>query len=135
MPAKIIVILFECRRTLRPRLPILRPHQCARLSSHGTHDHSGDLVLEFPWIRAGPVKTLGPNMLAIFCVNELRYDSKLVAVLADAAFDHVADAQFFSDLPDIDGPTLVSKGGTAGDNHQIREARERRNDVFGHAVT
>ena len=85
--------------------------------------------------RAGPVKTLGPNMLTIFCVNELRYDSKLVAVLADAAFDHVADAQFFSDLPDIDGPTLVSEGGTAGDHHQVREARERRDDVFGYPVT
>ena len=54
---------------------------------------------------------------------------------ADAAFDHVADAQFFSDLPHIDSLALVSEGGTAGDNHQIREARERRNDVFGHPVT
>src|SRR5262245_19307450 len=28
-PTKIIVILFECRRTLPPRLPILRLLQCA----------------------------------------------------------------------------------------------------------
>ena len=74
-------------------------------------------------------------MLAILRVDELRYDSKLVAVLADAAFDHVVDAQFFSDLPDIDGLALVGEGGTAGDHHQIREARERRDDVFGYPVT
>src|SRR5262249_25304569 len=30
-PAEIIVILFECRRTLPPRLPILRLLQCARV--------------------------------------------------------------------------------------------------------
>src|SRR6476469_1636569 len=74
-------------------------------------------------------------MLAILRVDELRYDSELVAVLADAAFDHVVDAQVFSDLPHVDGLALVSEGRTAGDNHQVREAREGRNDVFGHPVT
>ena len=74
-------------------------------------------------------------MLASLRIDELGYNSKLVAVLPYAAFDHVADAQFFSDLPDIDSLALVSEGGTAGDNHQVREARERRNDVFGHAIT
>jgi hypothetical protein len=60
-------------------------------------------------------------MLAILRVDELRYDSKLVAVLAYAAFDNVVDAQFYSDLPHIDCLPLVSEGGTAGDNHQVRE--------------
>src|SRR6476661_2870775 len=50
-----------------------------------------------PWIRARSVKALGPNMLSIFHLDELRHDSKLVAVLTHAAFHHVADAQFFSD--------------------------------------
>ena len=48
-------------------------------------------------------------MLAILRVDKLKYDSKPVAVLADAAFDHVADAQFFSDLPDIDSLALKVK--------------------------
>src|SRR5262245_53049573 len=135
VPAKIIVILLERRRTLPPRLPILRLLQCALLPSHGAHDHSGDLVLECPGIRAGSVETLGPDMLAIFCVDQLRYDSNLVAVLPYAAFDHVADAQFSADLPDINSLALVSKRGTAGDYHQVREAREHRDDVFGHPVT
>ena len=65
----------------------------------------------------------------------LRHGTVEAMPFADAAFDHVADAQFFSDLPDIDGPTLVSEGGTAGDHHQVREARERRDDVFGYPVT
>src|SRR4029079_17810954 len=92
VPAKIIVILFERRRSLSPRSPILRLLQCALLASHGTHDHCGDLVLECPWVRACPVKALGPNVLAILRVDELGYDSKLVTILADAAFEHVVDA-------------------------------------------
>src|SRR5262245_44247009 len=135
VPSKIIVILFERRRSLSPRLTIMRLLQCARLSSHRTYDHPCDLVLEFPWIRAGPVKAFRPNVLAIFCVNELRYDSKLVAVLAHAAFDHVANAQVFADLPHIDGLALISEGRTAGDDHHVWEARERRKEVFGHPVT
>ena len=73
-------------------------------------------------------------MLAGLRVNKLSCDSKLVAVLAYAAFDHVADAQFFSDLPDIESLVLVGEGGTAGDHHQVRESRERRDDVFSHPV-
>ena len=73
-------------------------------------------------------------MLAILRVDELRYDSKLVAVLAYAAFDHVVDTQFLSDLSDIDSLALVSEGGSTGDHHQVREARERRDDVFRHPV-
>src|SRR5262245_39252607 len=123
VPTKIIVILLKCRRTLPPRLPILRLLQCARLSGHGTHDHSSDLVLEGPGVHARPVKALGPNMLASLRVNELSYDSKLVAVLAYTAFDHETDAELFSDLPDIDSHVLVGEGGTAGDHHQVRESR------------
>ena len=88
---------------------MLRLLQSTLLPSHGAHDHSGDLVLKCPRVRSRPVKTLGPNMLAILRVDELRYNSKLVAVLAYAAFDHVADAQFSADLPDINTLALVSK--------------------------
>src|SRR4029079_6308803 len=78
VPTKIIIIFLKCGRLLPPRLPILRLLQCARLTSHGTHDHSSDLVLECPGVRARPVKTLGPNMRAGPRVDELGYDSKLV---------------------------------------------------------
>src|SRR4029079_5842759 len=135
VPTKIIVILLKCRRTLPPRLPILRLLQCARLTSHGTHDHSSDFVLECPRVHARPVKTLGPNMLASLRVDELGYDSKLVAVFAYAAFEHVANAKFSSDLPDIDRLVLVNEGGRARDHCQVREARERGNDIFSHPVT
>jgi hypothetical protein len=42
--------------------------------------------------------------------------------------------QLLSDLPDVDSLSLVSEGGSAGDHRGVREARERRNDVFGHPV-
>src|SRR4029079_40840 len=121
VPTKIVVILLKCRRTLPPRLPILRLLQCARLTSNGTHDHSSDLVLAWPRVHAPPVKPLGPNMLASLRVDELGYDSKFVALFADSAFDQIADAQVFSDLPHIDSLALVSERRTAGDNHQVRK--------------
>jgi hypothetical protein len=73
-------------------------------------------------------------MLVILRIDELRYNSKLVAILSHTAFDNVVDAQFFSDLSDIDSLALVGEGGTAGDHHQVRESRERRDKVFGYAV-
>src|SRR4249919_970541 len=77
MPAKIIVVLLKCGRLFPPRLPVLRLLQCAIFAGHGAHDHSGNLVLKCPRIRARPVKALGPNMLAGLRVNELSDDAKL----------------------------------------------------------
>src|SRR5262245_13024790 len=71
----------------------------------------------------------------MFCFDKLRYNAKLLTLLAHTAFDHEADAQFSSDMTHIDGLAPVSEGRTAGDNYQVREARECRNDVFGDAVT
>ena len=55
-------------------------------------------------------------MLASLRVDKLSDDSKLVASLANAAFDHVPDAEVFSDLPNVDSLALVSEGGTASDD-------------------
>jgi len=74
-------------------------------------------------------------MLPILGFNELRYDSKPVAVLAYTAFHHVPDAQLLADPADIDGLTLVGEGGRAGDHSQVGESRKRGNDVLGHPVT
>src|SRR5262245_6801157 len=117
VPTKIVVILFKSGRVLPPRLPILCLLQCAVFAGHGAHDHSDDLVLEGPRIHARPVKALGPNMLAGLRVNELSDDAKLVAILAYAAFDYVADAQVLSDLSNVDSLALEGEGGTAGDHH------------------
>jgi hypothetical protein len=56
-------------------------------------------------------------------------------LLTHATFDHIAHAKFFADLTNIDSLAFVHKGGGAGDNHQVREARERGNRVLGYPVT
>src|SRR5262245_29692626 len=117
VPTKIVVILFKSGRVLLPRLPILCLLQRAVFAGHGAHDHSDYLVLEGPRIHSRPIKALSPNMLTGLRINELSDDAKLVAILAYAAFDHVADAQVFSDLSNVDSLALVSEGGTAGDHH------------------
>ena len=52
----------------------------------------------------------------------LSHNSKLIAVVANAAFEYVTHPEFFSDLPQIHSFALVSEGGTTGDNPQVREA-------------
>ena len=74
-------------------------------------------------------------MLAIPSVNELRYNSKFVAVFADAAFDDIPHAEFFSDLPDVESLALISEGGSTCDHRRVRESRKRRNNVFGYPLT
>src|SRR5262245_17399247 len=87
---KIVVLLFKSRRVLLPRLPILCLLPRAVFAGHGAHDHTDYLVLEGPRIHPRPIKALGPNMLTGLRIIELSYDAKLVAILAYAAFDHVA---------------------------------------------
>ena len=40
-------------------------------------------------------------------IAELRGNANAVAVLSDAAFDHVTDAKFFADLLEMDGFAFV----------------------------
>ena len=41
-------------------------------------------------------------MLRVLRVDELGYNSKLVALFSNTTFDNIVDAKFFSDLPYID---------------------------------
>src|ERR1700681_200874 len=52
----------------------------------------------------------------------------------DAAFQHIAYAEFASDLIDIDSLAFVGEARIAGDHEQRLEARQRRDDVLDHAV-
>src|SRR5579885_3303114 len=107
---KVKVVLFERGGILSPGVAVLGLLQHTPLPRQRSHDHSSDLVLQRPGVAARPVEPLRPNMLASLCVDELRDNPKLVVVLANAAFEHIIDAQLSSDLPHVHDLAWVGKG-------------------------
>jgi len=73
------------------------------------------------------VETVGPNMRARRCVDQLAGDAHLVAPLAHRAFEYVAHAKFARHLLYVDGSALIRKAGIAGDHKEPRQ-------VAGHVL-
>jgi hypothetical protein len=67
-------------------------------------------------------------------VDELRGDPDPASGLADATLEHVAHAEALADLADIDVLALEREGRVAGDDEELRELRQRGDDVLGNAV-
>ena len=55
-------------------------------------------------------------------------------LLAHAALDHVADAEFFGDLLHMDGFALVDEGRVARDHEEPAQLGQRGDDVLADAV-
>ena len=66
-------------------------------------DALGDLVLEVEEVVDDAVIGIGPEMRAACRIDELRGDAHAVAGLAQAALEHVADAELARDLAHVDG--------------------------------
>src|ERR1700692_2323638 len=69
-----------------------------------------------------------------FCLNQLAGYPHFTCGLAYAPFEHIANAKLAPDLLDVDSLTLVGKRRIACDHEQRLETRQRRDDVFHHAV-
>ncbi len=65
----------------------------------GGHHRLGDLVLDGEHVGEPAVVALRPELLARRDLVELRGDAHVLAALAHAALDQVADAQLLADLP------------------------------------
>ena len=97
-------------------------------------DGLGDLVLHREHIGELAVVAFGPDVAAGCDVVELRGDPHPVAFLADAAFDHVADAELLGDLLQVDRLALVDERRVAGDDEEPAQLRQRGDDVLADAV-
>ena len=102
-------------------------HQDRRNGAH-------DLVLNDEDIVELPVVALCPAMGSSHSVDELGIDAHTVTTPANAAFQHIAHAQFAPDLPHVDRLALVLEARVSGDDEQLREPRQLGDDVIGHAV-
>ena len=97
-------------------------------------DGFGDLVLHREHVGEVAVVALRPEMAAGGDIVELRRDAHAVAALADAALDHIADAELLGDLFHVDGLALVDERRVARDHEEPAQLRQRGDDVLADAV-
>src|SRR4051812_15578081 len=97
-------------------------------------DGLSNLVLNREHIDKVPVVSLRPNLGASGGVAELRRNAYTVAVLAHATLDHIADAQFLSDLLHVDGSAFEYERRVARDHEEPTELGQGGDDVFANAV-
>ena len=118
-------------RRLAPGAEILRG---VELRLDRGDDRLGDLVLHREHVGEVAVVALRPDVAAGGDVVELRRDAHALAVLAHAAFDHVADAELLGDLLHVDGLALVGERGVARDHEEPAQLGQRGDDVLADAV-
>ena len=121
----------EFGRVLGLRSLDLRRHD-ARRDRAG--DLVGHLVLDGEDVLEAAIVALGPDVMPIGCVDELRGDANAVPGFAHAAFEHVAHAKFAADLAHVDRLALVGERRVARDDEQPARSRQRRDDILGDAV-
>ena len=73
-------------------------------------------------------------MVSRLGINELSCDANAIAGLADAALQHVADAEFTPNLLDIDGFAFVGETGITRDDEQRFGPPQSRDDVVHHSI-
>ena len=97
-------------------------------------DHGlGDFVLHGEHVGEIAVVALRPEVTAGGDVDELGGDAHMVAVLAHAAFDDIADAELLADLLVMDGFALVDERGIPRDHIEPAQLRQRGDDVLADA--
>jgi hypothetical protein len=99
------------QRTLRP--PRLSLNE---LGIQCVSEPRDDLVLHIEEVGDRFVKTLGPEVIAGFGVDQLYVDPKPIAATLHRAFEHVADVQLAPDLLHVVGFAFESERRTAGDH-------------------
>src|SRR6202041_4065204 len=80
------------------------------------------------------IVSLGPDVAAGCDFVELRRDPYPFALFPHTAFDDVSDAEFVGNLLEVNGLSLVHKGGVARDNIEPPQLRKGGDDIFTDAV-
>src|SRR5215475_10242042 len=74
-----------------------------------SNDPACDLVLQLENVLKATIEAVRPKVRAACRLDELARDANAVASLAQAAFEHVTNAELSADLPDVRRFTFVSK--------------------------
>lgn len=98
--------------------------------------HTGrEAVLQIENVFNGVVESIGPEMRRGGRINKLGSDANPIIGSTDAAFEHVAHAQFATDLLHINRTAFVSEARIASDYEQLPKARQGRDDLLNHPVS
>ena len=95
---------------------------------------AGDLILQLEHVLEVAVVPVGPEMGIGRGIDELPGDAQPTAGAAHAPFEDVADSELPPDLADVHRPVLVGEGRVAGDNEELRKARQRGDNVLDDPV-
>jgi hypothetical protein len=98
-------------------------------------DRAGNFVLDGEDVVQLAVEAFRPQLETTLRVDELRRDSHLLAVFADAAFDHVRDSQPLRDRAHVRRVVLERKCRAARHDLQAGCAREAVDEFLSEPVT
>src|SRR5271170_331300 len=110
MAAKVVVPFVKPRGVLSPFVLILLLLYQALIARQRFDYAIGNLVLKRQWIGTLAIEMLGPDVLAVSRVDQLRDDPQFSGAFLNAALQDVAHSQLFADLSDIDGFAFVGVG-------------------------
>ena len=69
----------------------------------------GKPILQVKYIAQIPIEAIGPDMRPSCGVNEFAGETHAIATAANAALNHIADAEFAPDLAHVDRPSSVGE--------------------------
>src|SRR6266446_5729140 len=117
------------QRTLRP--PRLSLNEL-RLERVGEPRY--DFVLHVKEVGNGLVKTLRPEVVAGFGVDQLHVHPKAVSRTLHRALEYIPDVQLTSQLLYVNGSALEGERGVACNHERAIDARQVRGEALGHAI-
>ena len=97
-------------------------------------DRARDLVLDQEHVVDGAIEPLGPDVVAVGHVDQLRADPQAVAGLAHAAFEHGLNVEALADFADVDRRALELERRGPRHHRQALDARQRTDQLLRHAV-
>ncbi|MNI43108.1 hypothetical protein D3C73_974280 [compost metagenome] len=100
----------------------------------GTDDAFGDLVLQLEEVVEQAFEALRPDMRPACRVDQLPGNAQPVPVLAHAAFEHIAHAQFLADALCVHDLALVGEARIARNDEQPADTRQGGDDVLHDAI-
>ena len=97
-------------------------------------DDAGDLVLHLEHVARREIVALRPQHGPVHVVGQLGHDPQAVVRPAQAAGQHVADAEVLAHLQRVALGVAEALGRTARDHHHLAQGGECGHDLFGEAV-
>jgi hypothetical protein len=117
--------------TASSRFRLLRRFDLGR---DGGHDGPRQFLLYREYVLQHPVVALSPDVVAGHCVDELGGHANPIRRLADASFQHVADAELAADLLDVGRLAFVRERRVARDHEERMKTRQLGDDIFCNTI-